>query len=236
MTISSDFAPRHCARQVALSGTAALLWIMAGAASAAVDVNRANDYYAAKGSPAIANVESFHLGPCEKRLAERDYPRTLSECAFILRIFPNHPTALLLTADACAQWKSPKCMMDDVFARAVAINPRVAQTFVVQGIYRYQTKQYEPAIQSFTYALELQPNLMNAHYNLALTYLETKQFDLANEHAQKAYSLGATLPGLRDRLTKAGYWKPITQSTPAAPQATAPASGTEAPAATSGKQ
>lgn len=236
MIISSDFALRHCTQQVALSSTAALLWIMAGAAIAAVDVNRANDYYAAKGSPAIANVESFHLGPCEKRLAERDYARTLSECGFILKIFPNHPTALLLTADACAQWKSPKCMMDDVFAKAIAINPRVAQTYVLQGIYRHQSKQYEPAIQSFTYALELDPNSMNAHYNVGLTYCETKQFELANEHAQKAYSLGATLPGLRERLTKAGYWKPLPQGTAAAPQATAPASGMATPAATPAKQ
>jgi len=218
-------------------GSAALLWIVAGTAIGAVDIHRANDYYANKGSPAIANVESFHLGPCEKRLAERDYPRTLSECGFILKIFPNHPTALLLTADACAQWKSPKCMLDDVFAQAIAINPKAPETFVVQGIYRTRTKQYDQAIQSFKYALELQPNLMNAHYNIALAYLETQQFDLANQHAQKAYSLGATLPGLRERLTKAGYWKPVQQQSDAAPaQVNAPASGTAAPAATPTKQ
>ncbi len=35
---------------------------------------------------------------------------------------------------------------------------------------------------------------MNAHYNLALTYLDTKQFELANQHAQRAYALGATRP------------------------------------------
>jgi tetratricopeptide (TPR) repeat protein len=189
------------------------------------------------GSPAVATVESYHLGPCEKRLAERDYPRTLGECGFILKIFPNHPTALLLTVDACAQWKSPKCMLDDIFDSAIAINPKAAQTFVVQGIYRTRSKQYETAIQSFTYALQLQPNLMNAHYNLALTYLETKQFDLANEHAQKAYSLGATLPGLRERLMKAGYWKPLPQqSDPASPQANAPSTGAAVPGATETKQ
>jgi tetratricopeptide (TPR) repeat protein len=197
----------------------AVLAIIAGVASGEVDVNRANDYYAARGSNAVTVVELYHLGPCEKRLAERDYPRAMAECGFILKIFPNHPTALLLTAQICEQWKSPRCMLDDVFERAVSINPKAPETFVVQGIHLHRINQYAKAIQSFKYALELDPDEMNAHYNIALTYLETKQFDLANTHAQRAYALGARLPGLRDRLTKAGYWKPAEQGAEARPQA-----------------
>jgi tetratricopeptide (TPR) repeat protein len=230
MTTYSALVAARFKRTIALLG-GALLGIAPSLATSAVDVNRANDYYANKGSAAVANVEYNHLGPCEKRLAERNYLKTLDECGFILKIFPNHPTALLLTTDACSQWKSPKCMLNDMFERAVAINPKAAQTFVVQGIYLHRTKQYEQAIQSFSYALKLDPNSMNAHYNVALTYFETKQFDLANEHAQKAYSLGATLPGLRERLTQAGYWKPIPADTQTAPQAKAPATGTAAPSA-----
>jgi len=236
MTIFSALVSPRLRRLVLLSG-GPLLGIIPTVATGAVDFSRANDYYAARGSGALANVESNHLGPCEKRLAERAYLRGVRECAFVLRIFPNHPTALLLTTEICTQWKSPECSLDGLFDRAVAINPKAATTFVVQGIYRHQTKQYDQAIQSFTYALNLDPNLINAHYNIALTYLETKQFDLANQHAQKAYSLGATLPGLRERLMKAGYWKPIPADNQAPPQAKAPARGTAAPAAaTSGKQ
>jgi tetratricopeptide (TPR) repeat protein len=213
----------------------AVLAIIAGAAAGAVDVNRANDYYAAKGSNAVAVVELYHLGPCEKRLGEREYPMALAECGFILKIFPNHPTALLLTAQICERWKSPKCMLDDVIERAVSINPKAPETFVVQGIYLHRTRQYAKAIQSFKYALELDPKQMNAHYNIALTYVETKQFDLANAHAQRAYALGATLPGLRDRLTKAGHWKPTEQGAEVPPQAKVPASArTATPADTAG--
>jgi tetratricopeptide (TPR) repeat protein len=213
----------------------AVLAISAGTATAAVDVNRANDYYAAKGSNAVTVVELYHLGPCEKRLGARDYPRALAECGFILKIFPNHPTALLLTAQACEQWKSPRCMLDDVFERAVSINPRAPETFVVQGIHLHRTNQYAKAIQSFKYALELDPNQMNAHYNIALTYLATKQFDLANAHAQRAYALGAILPGLRDRLTKAGYWKPTEQGAEAPLPAKVPAAAqTATPAGAAG--
>jgi tetratricopeptide (TPR) repeat protein len=214
----------------------AALAINSGSA-AEVDVNRANDYYGARQSSAVAAAELYHLGPCEKRLGERDYPRAMGECGFILKIFPNHPTALLLTAQICEQWKSPKCMLDDAFERAVSINPKAPGTYVVQGIHFHRTSQYAKAIQSFNYALELDPDQMNAHYNIALTYLETKQFDLANTHAQRAYALGATLPGLRDRLTKAGYWKPSEQGAEAPAQAKVPAPAqTKTPADTAGSR
>jgi tetratricopeptide (TPR) repeat protein len=172
------------------------------------DFNRANDYYAVQGMDRVKVVEQYHLGPCEKALRARDYPRALGECDFILKIFPNHPQALLLTTQICMQWKESRCSLEDLFAQATSINPKAPGTFVIQGIYLHRAGQYGKAIDSYNYALGLESNLLNAHYNLALTYIETKQYDLANTHAQRAYSLGATLPGLRNRLTKLGYWKP----------------------------
>ncbi len=203
----------------------AIACIVARAAISAVDVNRANDYYANKGSNAVNVVELYHMSPCEKQLGERAYARAMAECGFILKIFPNHPTALLLTAQICEEWKSPTCMLDDVFGTAIAINPKAPGTYVVEGIHLHRTGRYEQAIQKFQKALELDANEMNAHYDIALTYLETKQFDLANTHAQRAYALGATLPGLRERLTKAGYWKPTPQNAAPTPEAKAPGSG-----------
>jgi tetratricopeptide (TPR) repeat protein len=200
------------------------------AAETEVDFGRANDYYyyAAKASNRLKVVEQYHLGPCEQQLRERAYHQAVSECNFILKIFPNHPQALLLTTQACERWTSPLCRLDDVFQNAVAINPQIPQTFVLQGIYLHRTHQYGKAIQSYENALQLDPNLINAHYNLALTYLETKQFDQANEHAQRAYDLGATLPGLRDLLTKAGHWNPAQRASEATPPAE---SSVSAPAA-----
>src|SRR4029077_4516748 len=116
---------------------------------------------------------------------------------------------------------------------AIAINPKAAGTFVLQGIYQYGAKQYPLAIKSLGYALELQPNSVNANYNLALTYLETKQFELANVHAQRAYALGATYPGLRNRLTQLGYWKPSEAGSTPPGDAKAAAPGTGAAPGTS---
>ena len=196
-----------------------------------VDFEKSNDYFAARGSNRLAVVEQYHLGPCQQNYRNRDWARAMNECNFILRIFPNHPAALLLVTQICEQWKSAACLLDDIFERAIAVNPKAAGTYVVQGIYLNRTKQYATAIQRFKTALELEPDNMNAHYNIALTYLDTRQFELANQHAQRAYALGATPPGLRNRLQQAGHWKPTD------PLPTSPDTGSAAapPAGTTGK-
>jgi tetratricopeptide (TPR) repeat protein len=201
-----------------------------GAASTGLDFNKANDYYASRGTAGTKVVEQFHLGPCEKRLGARDYPKAMGECNFILKIFPNHPTALTLMSQICEQWKSPTCMLDDYFQNAIAINPKVADTYVILGIHLHRVQQYSKAIASYQHALQLDPNLTNAHYNLALAYLKTKQFDLANAHAQRAYALGAPLPGLRNMLEEAGHWEPTAQNSNPAPAAAKPPGAAATPA------
>jgi len=181
---------------------------MAQSGRAQVDVNRENDYYAAAGTNPLKVVEQYHLGPCEQSLNARNFRRAVAECDFILRIFPNHPRALHLTVRACEQWQSPECKLDDRFERAIAINPQASATFVLNGIYLHGTKQYERARQSYERALALDADSMNAHYNLGLTCIELKDYACANLHAQRAYALGSTLPGLRNRLQKAGQWQP----------------------------
>jgi len=168
------------------------------------------DYFAARGSGRLGVVESYHLGPCQRLYASREWSRALNECNFILRAYPNHPSALLIVSQICDQWNSGTCLLlDDVFERAVAINPKAPGTYVVQGIHLNRVKRYVPAIERFKIALELDPNNMNAHYNVALTYLDAGQFELANVHAHRAYELGATPPGLRNRLQQSGQWKPV---------------------------
>jgi hypothetical protein len=46
--------------------------------------------------------------------------------------------------------------------------------------------------------------------------VDLKQYDLANEHAQRSYQLGAYAPGLRNKLQKVGKWNPNVVLTPTA--------------------
>ena len=68
------------------------------------------------------------------------------------------------------------------------------------------------AVEKFEHALDLNPDDINAHYNLGLAFFDLKEYDKANEQAQTSYALGAPLPGLRDKLMRAGAWKPVAAS------------------------
>jgi tetratricopeptide (TPR) repeat protein len=128
---------------------------------------------------------------------------------FIIRFFPNHPTALVQMVQLCSEWRASKCYLDTLFDNAIARKPDAPATYVAQGIWLHRSKKYASAIAVYHKALTLDPSSINAHYNLGLTYFETRQYDLANEEAQQAYALGAPLPGLREQLTKVGRWKPL---------------------------
>lgn len=172
------------------------------------------DYYAAGATPQTAellkNVEQFHIGPGRERMKKKSYQGAMQDFEFILNYFPNHPTALALVSDVCdLHWKSPQCDPGPYFEKALRINPGASQTYVIYGLHLQRRNTVDRAIDAYLNAIELNPASMNAHYNVGLAYFDLKRFDLANLHAQAAYALGYPLPGLRDKLTKAGQWKPL---------------------------
>lgn len=182
------------------------------------------DYYKSAGMIDLRDVERFHVGPAMDELRVRRYEAAIAHIEFVLRHFPNHPQALMLMIEVCAQWKSPRCDPTEPFENAIAVNPNVAATYTLQGIYLYRIQRLPAAAASFEKALTLDPDSVNAHYNLGLVYVETRQFELANVHAQRAYQLGASVPGLRDRLIRAGQWKPTDAPVPDAATSIGPGS------------
>jgi tetratricopeptide (TPR) repeat protein len=220
LAAEADFVTTTTARVVRGMRLAALaIVIAAGAAVPAAAQETDNEYYASRGTPLLRTVEHYHLYPAEEKFRARTYEQAFNDLTFILRYFPNHPRALLLMVQLCTEWKSSHCTLDMVFEKAIAIKPDAPGTFVANGIYLHRAKRYKDAIASYERALALEPDSMNAHYNLALTYLETRQFAEANQHAQRAYALGATLPGLRQRLQQAQQWNPAAAEPASGPRA-----------------
>jgi Tfp pilus assembly protein PilF len=181
-----------------------------------------NDYYTTHDTTLLRTVERYHVLVAEEKIRTKYYSSARQDLEFVLRYFPNHPRGLLLMAQLCTEQSTQRCDLDLIFEKAIDINPNVAGTYVTQGVYLHRVKRYREAIASYQHALKIDPNSLNAHYNLALAYLETKEYGLANEHAQRAYALGAPFPGLRDRLKQSGQWKPV-QTTPATTQPIPPA-------------
>ena len=172
------------------------------------------DYYRAHLSTdsarALSNVEKHHLNEGITRMNSGGHRGALAEFTFILDRFPNHPRALALLSELCdVKWKDLRCESDVIFQRAIAINPRVSQTYVLDGLHHQRRGRRGDAIKAYHRALDINPRSANAHYNLALAYVDEKRFDLANLHGQASYALGFPLPGLKEKLSKAGHWKPL---------------------------
>ncbi len=187
---------------------------LAAAAGSAFALEADRDYYTVAatkdGRQTLRNVEEFHLGPAVEQMKTGHYENTRRHLEFVLRYFPNHPQALVMMSELCDEkWKSPNCAVDELMNRGIQRNPKVAQTWAINGMHLQRVKRTDAAIESYKTSIAINPSSANAHYNLGLAYFDNKQYDLANQEAQFAALLGFQLPGLRDKLTRVGQWKPL---------------------------
>lgn len=132
---------------------------------------------------------------------------------FALRRFPNHPHCLLAVVKYQAKKGYPFFPGEAKFPTAECYVSNAQKRFpknyflwTLMGLHKYYNGQYEAAATNFEYVVQNEPNNMEAYYNLGLVRLAMKSYDESVVAAQKAYALGATLPGLRRKLQAAGAW------------------------------
>ncbi len=77
-----------------------------------------------------------------------------------------------------------------MFEKAIQINPYNAKAYGNLGASYSDAGRRKEAIEAFKNALRFDPNYGLAHYNLAVTYMNEKEYDLAVRHYDKAISLG----------------------------------------------
>ena len=134
-----------------------------------------------------------------------------ADLSYTLVVFPNHPRALAsmmalqfkVKADqpSGARWPVA-CYFD----RAVRFAPDDGKVRTVLGVYLMRLNQTTKAIEQFKVAEQLGEDSGNLHYNLGLAYFDVSDFPKSVERAKRAYALGFTLPGLKNKLVKAGKW------------------------------
>lgn len=153
------------------------------------------------GAHFTSKVESLIGGQSGELVRDIDYT---------LRAFPNHHRAL--HAMSSLQLRSnfrvtpPIRTADCYFLRALRFKPEDSTVRMLYGIYLHKRGRFDEAIQFYNEALAAVPDDIETHYNLGLLYCDIKDFPSAKIHAQKAYAAGYPLPGLRNRLIKAGAW------------------------------
>jgi tetratricopeptide (TPR) repeat protein len=93
------------------------------------------------------------------------------------------------------------------FDRAIAFRPDDAQVRVLWTQELIRSKQTKRALEQVKIAEELARGNPTLHYNVALLYFDLQQYERSMANARIAYDQGFNLPGLRDKLAKAGHWK-----------------------------
>jgi len=167
--------------------------------------------YRTAGVAELQLVEDYHF------TAEVEALNSGKSCAiggdldYTLRAFPNHARALVTMMNL--QFKARKdpppgarWSVSCYFDRALRFRPDDATVHTIFAIYLMRLGKTADAVTQFETAAELGDDSGNLHYNAGLAYFELRDYDKSLAHAKRAYELGFALPGLRDKLRKAGKW------------------------------
>jgi len=185
----------------------------------AVAQDAARDYYTAgastDGAQMLRNLDQNHYRRAVGALERRRYEGALADLEFMLKYVPNHPRALAGISQVAIGVQRPD-LAEQRFKAALERYPQHDETYVIYGVFLHKLGRTDAAIAQYRKALELNPISGFAHYNLGLAYVDTKDYARANAHAQQAYRLGITFPGLKRQLQAVRAWEPDAPVTDAA--------------------
>lgn len=158
-------------------------------------------------------VEQYHFTPNVERLvAGKSTLNIGGDLSYTLLAFPNHHRALLAMARLAERQHTPQAIgaaygVECYFERSLRFRPQDTTARMLYANYLFDhQREADGLAQLQTVAAEAGDNAFT-HYNMGLIYLERKHYDLALQHAQKAYALGMTQLGLRTQLERLGKWQ-----------------------------
>lgn len=157
-------------------------------------------------------VEINHFTPEVEGLIAGKSSTLGADIDYTLRTFPNHHRALqamirLSQREKKATPAGAKFTVGCYFDRALRFKPDDPTVLMLHGMFLNTQGKLDDAIAQVEKANQLLPNDANINYNLGLLYFDKKDFVKSREHARTAYDLGFPLPGLKNKLTKAGQWE-----------------------------
>lgn len=159
----------------------------------------------------LKNVNAYHLIQGTEKMfkGQGHYQYAYGDFAFMLHYFPNHPQALELMGQLSLLMNQPE-IGEDYYKKAFELYPKSIkpQTYVDYGKFLYKAGKMRESNEACKTALSMNPNMTEAHYYIGLTYFASKDYKLANEHAQRAYAKGFKETELRDKLMSVKAWAP----------------------------
>lgn len=130
---------------------------------------------------------------------------------YTLRAFPNHPAALMAMIRYGEKTRSdrPKGARYPVecyLHRAWRFREDDPTVRMIYAAYLAKHGRGKEALAHLEDARTMGEDGANFNYNIGLVYFDLKDYEKSLFHAHQAYSKGFPLPGLRDKLKKAGKW------------------------------
>jgi tetratricopeptide (TPR) repeat protein len=157
-------------------------------------------------------VETYHFSR-EVEALRRGRSGTIGgDLAYTLNAIPNHPRALRATADYFRRSndrarREMHMGLQCWFDRAISFRPDDPLIRILYADELVREGRRDEARSQLQAAEPHAGDSATVNYNLGLLYYDLKDFNRSTEYAKKAYSLGAPLPGLRDKLVQAGKWQ-----------------------------
>jgi hypothetical protein len=153
-------------------------------------------------------VENAHFTPGVENGTRGNTGSVGGDLSYTLGSIPNHHRALaaigtISIREKSVQLSGARYPTECYFERAIRFAPNDGVVHAAYGNYLNALGKRDKALTMFKYAVELEPNNATFNYNLGLLYLKANDFDKASEYADKAYSLGFPLPGLKNQLAAA---------------------------------
>ena len=157
-------------------------------------------------------VESQHFTENIKNLIRGEDAFLGDDISYTLVRFPNHYPALQAMVKLSLREKDVRPLsahysVECFFDRAMRFRPGDGIVRMLYANYLLKLKgRAEEALEQYQEAVRIQPEHANINYNIGLLYLKIKNYEQSVVHAKKAYKLGFPLPGLRNKLKRAGKW------------------------------
>ncbi|MDX1732983.1 MAG: hypothetical protein R3228_01405 [Halioglobus sp.] len=167
-------------------------------------------------SPYVAGklnlVNNAHFNSNVENLVKGKTGSLMADIDFVIRAFPNHHRALNSAVQYSLRFKKWPAGQDGLPAecylqRAMKFSPTDVVPYKLYGYYMQVKGRNKEALAANEKALALIPNDPMILYNNGLLLVKMKRYEEAMKIARPLYDAGLTLPGLKDKLVKAGHWQ-----------------------------
>lgn len=133
------------------------------------------------------------------------------DIAYTLRVFPNHPRALLSMEKLVAKEKSNPAnsanyTIECYYDRAIRFQPDDAVVRMLYVNFLIPRGNLDEARKHLAYVVETTTDSPLTQLNAGMLYMDMKDYDKALIQAHRVLALGVDRPDLKERLVTVGRW------------------------------